>query len=82
MKKVRSFVVRIVLMLMSFMAGAIWIHGWWAYPSSDGEFNKTKDEICKKHNITLVYEDKNLYGKKRDIVMNKKPIHIMNRIGF
>lgn len=82
MKKVCLFVVRIVLMLMSFVAGATWIHSWWVSPSSDGQINKTKDEICKKHNITLVYEDKNLYGKKRDIVIDKKPIHIMNRIGF
>ena len=82
MKKIGSFVVRIVLMLMSFVAGATWIHSWWVSPSSDGQINKTKDEICKKHNITFIDENEALYGKKRDIIVHKKPIHIMNRIGF
>ena len=82
MKKVCLFVVRIVLMLMSFVAGATWIHSWWVSPSSDGQINKTKDEICKKHNITFIDENEDLYGKKRDILVHRRPIHIMNRIGF
>lgn len=65
MKRVIFCLVNVVLFVISFMAGAAYIHGWWVKPTKEDEINPLKDEICKKHEITLIDENNNIYGKKR-----------------
>lgn len=80
MKKVISLVVRIVFVVISFYAGAIWMLLWWTNSSEDE--NRIKDTICKRHNITFIDKYNNVYGKERKLIFRKKSNHAMNKIGF
>ena len=82
MKKFLSFIVRVMVIVISFFAGAKVINYWWTNTSEDEESNQLKDRICKKHNLTLIDKNHNVYGEKRAVEIKSKTIHTMNKIGF
>ena len=65
-----------------FFAGANAAHYWWTSTSDDEESNQLKDQICKKHGLTLIDKNHNVYGEKRAVEIKSKTIHTMNKIGF
>ena len=82
MKKFLSFIVRIMAIAVGFFAGANAAHYWWTSTSDDEESNQLKDQICKKHGLTLIDKNHNVYGEKRAVEIKSKTIHTMNKIGF